>query len=332
MPLRQAIMNTSNHRLEKAHLDAQWDKLVAASPNATIFSHRAYLEALEGRFGLYYLYKKQEIRGGLVVAESANGESAVLHPFMIYGGVLFPNIAHKQNRAQVNSERFELCEAVAQGLPTLYREVELALSPGVTDIRAFLWHNYGEEGRHYQPDVRYTAEVPIAELATTPRDASELFAQCSSARRQEVRYAEKKGVHTEEAFLPEQFTQYYAKTMGRQGIEVPAAECAAMERLITALGAAGLARMFVSRTAQGEIGSMAVMALDQHRAYYLFGASDPALRESHCGSAVLWEAFTALARDGVQEVDLEGVNSPKRGWFKLSFGASMRVYYELGLK
>jgi lipid II:glycine glycyltransferase (peptidoglycan interpeptide bridge formation enzyme) len=105
-----------------------------------------------------------------------------------------------------------------------------------------------------------------------------------------------------------------------------------MRLLIAGLGAAGKARMFVARTAQGEIGSMAVMALDQYRAYYLFGASDPALRDTHCGSAVLWDAFVALAGSGVAEVDMEGVNSPKRGWFKLSFGAELRVYYELTLR
>ncbi len=62
------------------------------------------------------------------------------------------------------------------------------------------------------------------------------------------------------------------------------------------------------------------------------GASDPALRDSHCGSAVIWDAFVALARSGVAEVDMEGVNSPKRGWFKLSFGPHMQTYYELALR
>jgi lipid II:glycine glycyltransferase (peptidoglycan interpeptide bridge formation enzyme) len=77
---------------------------------------------------------------------------------------------------------------------------------------------------------------------------------------------------------------------------------------------------------------MAVMGLDARRAYYLFGASDPALRDSHCGSAVLWDAFCFLASSGVAEVDLEGVNSPRRGWFKLSYGAALVTYYELVLR
>jgi lipid II:glycine glycyltransferase (peptidoglycan interpeptide bridge formation enzyme) len=120
--------------------------------------------------------------------------------------------------------------------------------------------------------------------------------------------------------------------MSRQGIDVSNEYLDDMRHIITALGKAGKARMFVSRTAKGEMGSMAVMALDQYRAYYLFGANDPALRDTHCGSAVSWDAFAALAESGVRLVDMEGVNSPRRGWFKLSFGAIMQTYYELALR
>ncbi len=322
----------SRYRLERTSLDERWDAFVARSPNAAVFSRGTYLAAIRQRVGLYYVFRNQEVRGGLVVPESGDGERAEMNDLIVYAGVLFPPVAHNQNRAQITAERFEVCEAVAASLPGMYRSAELALSPGVTDIRAFLWHNYGRETGRYVPDVRYTAVAPVAELADADAQASDLFAQCSSARRQELRYAVKKGVRTTEELLPEEFTAFYAMTMARQDIAVPADRLEDMGRLIAALGKAGRGRMFVSRTADGRIGSMAVMALDQHRAYYLFGASDPALRDTHCGSAVIWDAFAALARSGVAEVDMEGVNSPRRGWFKLSFGPVMQTYYELALR
>ena len=325
-------MASSKYRLEKAALGEAWDKLTAKSPNSTVFATGEYLAAIRHPYSVYCICKGQEIRGGLVAPESADKENAVCNPLLVYTGVLFPAIAHNQNRAQITTERFEVCEAAAQALPALYKDIELALSPGVSDIRPFLWYNYGGEGRHFIPSVRYTAEVPIAELAVKTMDESELFAQCAAARRQEVRYARQKGVTTTEEHLPEQFVEFYALTMTRQGIAVSEGYKDDMRHLITELGKAGKARMFVSRTAKGEMGSMAVMALDQYRAYYLFGANDPALRDTHCGSAVIWDAFTALAQDGVSLVDMEGVNSPRRGWFKLSFGACLQTYYELALR
>jgi lipid II:glycine glycyltransferase (peptidoglycan interpeptide bridge formation enzyme) len=87
--------------------------------------------------------------------------------------------------------------------------------------------------------------------------------------------------------------------------------------------------MFVSRTREGSLGSIAVYTFDNKRAYYLFGANDPALRKTPVGTAVLWDAFHALAGKGITQLDLEGVNSPRRGWFKLSFGGDLRPYYQV---
>ena len=70
-------------------------------------------------------------------------------------------------------------------------------------------------------------------------------------------------------------------------------------------------------------------ALTVKGAYYLFGASNPGMRNEHTGSAVLWDSFFALSRDAIKEVDMEGVNSPHRGWFKLSFGGDIRPYYHV---
>ena len=53
------------------------------------------------------------------------------------------------------------------------------------------------------------------------------------------------------------------------------------------------------------------------------------MRSGQTGTAVLWDALGFLSRHGVGEVDLEGVISPRRGWFKLSFGGDLRPYYEL---
>ena len=68
---------------------------------------------------------------------------------------------------------------------------------------------------------------------------------------------------------------------------------------------------------------------DNKRAYYIFGANDPAKRDGHSGTNVLWDAFYDLSKLGINEVDVEGVNSPHRGWFKLSFGGNIIPYYEM---
>jgi lipid II:glycine glycyltransferase (peptidoglycan interpeptide bridge formation enzyme) len=92
------------------------------------------------------------------------------------------------------------------------------------------------------------------------------------------------------------------------------------------------ARLYASYDEKNELGSMAFFAWDNKRAYYIFGASDPIKRNGHSGTAVLWDAFYDLNNIGIDKVDLEGINSPHRGWFKLSFGGDIVPYYRMDYK
>lgn len=318
------------YRLEPKTQGAQWDAFVRASPDGTVFSHSTYLEHTGRRLGLYGCYHGQELRAVVAVIESADGASAELDDMVIYGGLCFGPSMSGQNRAQCVSERFEVATFVADALASRYRDLAFALAPSITDVRPFLWHNYGTAGERYRVDVRYTSFVDIGDFARA--DSLEeigLYAQCTGARRQQIRYARRDGVVTEEIDDVGMFADFYRRTLERQGTTVPTSTLERMASLVAALLSHGMARMFVARTRTGEAGSVAVYALDARRAYYLYGANDPALRDTPTGTAVLWDAFAKLAGSGVTEVDLEGVNSPRRGWFKLSFGGDLRPYYQI---
>jgi lipid II:glycine glycyltransferase (peptidoglycan interpeptide bridge formation enzyme) len=185
----------------------------------------------------------------------------------------------------------------------------------------------------YRADVRYTAYVDLTGFAgaDAPEDIP-LFAELSYSRRQEVRKARKEGAHTTEEADADGLAAFYALTLRRQNIEPEPERLEELRFLAAGLLQTGMARLFVSRMPGGAPASMALFGRDAKRAYYLFGAGDPALRGTPCGTAVLWDAFAALAGSGCRALDMEGVNSPQRGWFKLSFGAEILPYYQLALE
>lgn len=75
--------------------------------------------------------------------------------------------------------------------------------------------------------------------------------------------------------------------------------------------------------------SITIIAIDRKQTYYLYGtgASEP----KHCttGMAMPCDAMKDPAEQVCGEVELEGVNSPKRGDFKPSFGGSPIPFYHL---
>jgi hypothetical protein len=318
------------YRLQAAGLDLAWDDFVASSPDGTVFITSNYLAHTGCRLGLYHCYNANELRAIVAVVESPDGASAILDDLVIYSGVCFGAPTHGQNRAQQNSERHEIASFIAAALAERYQRIEFALAPSINDVRPFLWHNYGQEHGCYNVDVRYTSYLAIGDFASAQHlDGIEAYIQATGARRQQIRYARRDGVLTEEFSNVGLFVDFYRRTMERQGEDVGQDKLDRMATLVDALLGSGAARMFISKTSDHNAGSAAVYAFDHRRAYYIFGASDPDLRDSPTGTAVLWDAFAELAAAGITQIDLEGVNSPRRGWFKMSFGGKLRAYYQI---
>jgi hypothetical protein len=322
-----------SYRIEPTVLNDSWDAFIAASPVSTIFSTSYYLSNISCRLGLYRCYNGNEVRALIAVVESPNGESAILDDLVIYGGIIFGAPTYGQNRSQRISERHEISTFIVKALTDRYKEIEFNLAPSIDDVRAFLWYKYGQESGRFHVDVRYTSYLSIADFSGSLHlEGTEVYQEATGARRQQIRYALRDGVTTEEFHDVSLFIDFYRKTMDRQGELVPLGQLDRMAQLITVLLDNGSAKMFTSSTSQNERGSIIVYAFDQYRAYYLFGGSEPALRSTPTGTAVLWDSFSILASNGVKEIDLEGVNSPYRGWFKLSFGGSLISYYGISKK
>ena len=324
---------SKHYRLERMQPGEAWDSFALSSPDATVFVLSSYLVSTGSRLGLYHCYNANELRAAVAVVESADGSDAITDDLVIYSGIFFGPPTTGQNATQQLSERFEISTFIAVELAARYRSISFALAPSIIDIRPFLWFNYGQDENRYQIDVRYTSYLSIADFADAGRlESIGTYAAATGARRQQIRYARRDGVLTEEFTDTSLFLDFYQKTMGRQGELVSSEILARMQGLVSGLMRAGMARMFVSRLSDGTAGSIAVYAHDRGRAYYLFGANDPQLRGLSTGTAVLWDAFGELARAGAREIDLEGVNSSRRGWFKLSFGGNLLPYYQVSLR
>lgn len=325
------LMDLSPYRMEKVALDAAWDGFVNTSPQGGIFSLGVFLRALDAKIDCWACYKKNEHRGAAVIVTSADGSESIDHRMVIHNGFLLAPPKPKQNRAQGMSEDFRTICFMVNAISKQYSQVRLKLHWNFPDIRPFLWHNYSGGGPQYRPTVRYTSLLELtAEDAVVNPESCPLYHSINKSRRQEIRYGLAKGVTTDTNTDIDLFTTFYVRTFERQGA-APENELDELRSVISALDGDERLRMFVSRTREGVESSIAVFGLDACGATYLYGANNPDLRDSHSGTMVLWDALRALAAEGVRHVNLEGVNSPARGYFKLSFGGTLTPYFHVAL-
>jgi hypothetical protein len=201
------------YTLERAELGFEWDRFVKSSPNGTLFSYSAYLEAIGVDVGLWYCTKGEQVKAAFACVEPKPWLSH-LDDLVVYNGIMHQAPEPDQNVSQVRSERFKVATFVAEELARHYHSLEFQLHPSVVDVRPWLWVNYGLDTlRHYRVDVRYTSyhAPPIY------YGYDKMMERMSQSRRQQIAYARRDGVKTIEKYNPDLFFNWYLQTMGRQG-------------------------------------------------------------------------------------------------------------------
>ncbi len=262
----------------------------------------------------------------------ASTEGCDLDDLIIYGGIIFKeDPVHKTVKAR--NERFEITDPFIDDLDRRFKNIELALSPQVEDMRPFLWHNYHSPQKQdkYLLDLRYTSYLDITSL-TRGDDEEEtvLFKNLDTLRQRNIREARKEKAVVRIEPITDRFIHFYEKMMVAQGLVVDAEKLKRMVTLVNALTQHGQAVSFATYNAAQEIIYTTIFCYDEKRAYYLFGAGSQENNERYKGTICFWDSFRFLARQfGVKEVDLEGVNSPQRGTFNLGFGGNLMPYYQV---
>lgn len=315
---------------------SKWNQLVYSSRQGSIFNRYEYLDALKVNYKLYFVIKGESLVGGLIlVVDSANKKNIIVPDHLIYGGIIFSESLDK-NTSKSNSKKFQVTEDIVKYLTKKYDNIEIQFSPHIEDIRPFLWHNYHSKkiSEKFSVDVRYTSFLNIREINDYENlEDNIFFKKLGYSRRQEIRYGKKYKVSIFQSDDTKIFYSLARKVNeNKYSPDILEKLLKDMKSIIESLKKIESLVIFYAKDSKEEIASATVFCWDNKRAYYLFGVNKILKNERYIGSQLLWCSFVELQKAGVEEVDLEGVNSPERGWFKLSFGGSLKPYYKLFLK
>lgn len=299
-----------------------WDEFVLSSPQRSIFVQTKFLDSLNAIYDLVTCYEKDKIVAGVVIIYAASGEPInTTFPFTQYQGMLLSDNSSQAMHSQVTHE-FKAVEFFIKQLSEYFKKYCLCHSWRLRDMRPFQWHNYHEPDKgQFRTDQFYTGVLNLQDFENFE---AYLFS-VRSVRRQEFKKASQ--------ILKFQFSEdeslldvLHAKTFERQNLERNNQDSV-------------LVRSICKHALAGEYGKMSVALLDDvpisavlfiyddRTAYYLFGANDPAYRNTGSGTFLMMHMIKDAFDCGLKEVDLVGVNSPNRGDFKISFNAALQSYH-----
>jgi hypothetical protein len=300
---------------------AAWDRLVADSPQGSVFCRPAFLDALGVTWEPWFVGGRPPLAAALVVRDGGGRALRAPLPYTLYQGVL---LAASVAAAPTHRRVRQTIELVGELLGRMSEigSLSFCLHPSFPDLRPFSWFHYHEPERgRFALDLRYTGRIDLS----AERGLEGFLAGCRAVRRQEYRKAAA-GFAVAPSAEIDLLDELHARTFGRQGLGPPARDAAALRRIAAAALAGEFGELLVARDQGGRPASAALFLFDAHTSYYLIAANDPAYRSSGTSTLLLVEGVRRALARGSRTVDVVGMNSPTRGDFKASFGATPVPY------
>lgn len=303
---------------------ALWDRLLGQSRHGSAFLRSDFLSAMPVLPELWLLGDGERFFAGAPVFRSGDIFHRAPMPLTIYQGPFLVDCDAPSHK-RVDWE-LEVAEVLIDRLSAQCDRLSWSLSPHYTDIRTLQWFNYHTpEAGQFSVTVRYSG---IIDLSAYP-DFPAYLATLMKGRRSDWKKANVSGLDVALSQDVESFDRLHGETFLRQGLERAPAEVAMIASVLPPLLASGACEMLLARAPDGTAVAANIFLYDDKTAYYYFGATNPDWRQCGISTRLFLDNLRRAWERGITKIDMVGLNSPSRGFFKASFNAEPVPYFDV---
>ena len=308
----------------------EYDQFVSSSLQGTIFSESFFLKLLKKKYHLWNVKQGTELKAAVCLIVSDDENKVIVDDRVIYSGIMF-SVENQRLKTKKRSDEFEITKFIIENLIKKYKKINFQVSPEFSDLRPFQWFNYFKKTKKkFSLFTRYTSYIDFSKDNLSNFLSSKLYLNMETVRRYDYRKACKEKASIVASSDISNFLDFYRKLMKKQKINVPAKEIKLVNLMISQLIDLKRCKLFYVKDKSENILYALVYIWDNKRAYYFLGAGNPKKNTPWQSTFGHCEVFRYLQKhQSINLVDLEGVNSPQRGWFKLSLGGSLTTYYNV---
>jgi hypothetical protein len=303
-PISRAETGAEVKRLDPLTDGSQWDKLVLAHPDATIFHSAAWARVLNKTYGHKPVY--------LHVSTATGGTSLI--PLMEICSAI-------TGRRGVCLPFSDFCAPLISGA---------AASPGLYDQLSSIgqerrWRYFEiRGGNEALPPPGPAAAIFYGHSLSLVAKEEDLWLRCSSAVRRGIRKARKSGLRIEIADTRTaivEFFELHTRTRRRHGL--PPQPLAFFLSIYEEMVRAGHGFIVLARK-QAHLVSAAVFFKFGRNALYKYGASDNSFQEFRGNNLTMWEGISFLGQLGCHRLHFGRTSVDNEGLrrFKLSWGTT----------
>jgi len=323
-------MNTqiNQYKIEKNIDKKKWDLLLDQSEQYNIFNKTFFLDSILDKYELYFIYKGKEIVGGFSVILDFEKKKIISNDYIVHTGIFFlPQ--RKSNKASYLIEKYNITNSYVKFLTENYSSIDLTLSPNIEDMRPFLWHNY-LSGNKFTINLRYTTYLNLENFDIERPFSKNNTKNLNTLRNRNLKEAQKKDISFNFSNGFDKLISCHIDNLLDQGkkLEDEQKDRKEIGNIIKNLKKQD--KLLLQETYENnKLKYIICFGLDNSTSFFLFGAPSDKNTGNYIGTASLWNLFKICKKKNIKRCDLEGINSPQRGWFKLSFGGEIINYYNV---
>ncbi len=309
-----------------------WDEMNEKSIYGSVFSSTKYLKGINNKFHLWGVYHNEELKAGLSIIVNNKEDRCIFNEWVIYSGIIF-NFNEKISKFKKNNDSFMITEFIIEKITKIYKSFDISLIFKIADIRPFQWFNYGKNTKNkFIINSKYTSLLNISELSNVGINVTDtdLYKNLDTSRKQRIKEGKKKGFKFKSSKNKDDLIRLYTDMMKRNKKTVSKKKLLDFSNFLGNIIKKNLGLFFNLYDNKNNLLYTVMYIWDNKRSYYLLGAKNNKIKNSWGGTLINWEVFKYIAKyKSLGEIDLEGINSPNRGSFKLSFGGSIISYFQI---
>ena len=313
--------------IEETRDDKKWDNFLSTSINKNIYTNSIFIKKLKNNYKKFFIKKEKEIFASFFL--NTDSKNILLSDEIIYTPLAFKDYKKKPTASRV-SEKFEIITAFKNYLAENYNNINFISDYYLDDLRPFYWHNFDNKKEIFKiKDIKYTTVINLKKIENGKIFKDTNFYKDLSVRvRQQFNYSHtRKNYEFKKDFSKKIFKTIVKKTFERQGV-IADFNIDLQIEILEKLHKLGLVQMYYC-IENKKILSFTIFGNIKNNAIYLHGGRLTDTQNDYSQTFTLIESFINLKKQGIEIVDLEGVNSPKRGFNKIGYGGELKPYYHI---
>ena len=305
-------------------IDKIYSNFIKFSAQKNIFCTKEILKFFFIDLDLYTINKNDRIKSFVYLYKNKN-ELVSSEPFIYSGIINHPQLNMKNSR--YNNEVFKINELIINEIFSIYKNININLPIDFLDTRPFIWFNYGKKNKKkFLVSPCYTSIINIK--SKKPKD---VFSEIDDVKRRDIKKVlNDKNYKISKKFNLPMIKKFYESTMKKNRGNF---DKYAFDKIFDFIETQiNKNRVIQTTTYYLEKPLYSVLFLnDESSSCYLYGSGDVDTKNRYAGSLALWKAIEESIERKLDFVDLEGINSPYRGEYKLNFGGDIKNYYNISL-